>query len=165
MWTLNLSFQVLYVLCIFYGVLSDARYLVIPNWVSAVLVVSFLPYGLLFWPDFDLLSHLIIAVIVLCFSFVLYKLNWIGGGDLKLLTAVSLWMGPAHIASFIMLTTLLGALLSLFVIAVRWAANVHRSLSSEKLPTIVRRWLDEGVCPYGIAIGVAALAMVSSVFT
>jgi prepilin peptidase CpaA len=162
MLTWSLPFQAVYIFCVIYGILSDARNLMIPNWVSIVLVISFLAYSLLYWPDTDLISHLATSAFVFLLSLVFYSLNWFGGGDLKLLTAVSLWMGPTHILAFSLLMAVLGALLGLLLLALRWAVNVRGALSPEWLPRSVRRWLEDGVCPYGIAIGAAALAMAPS---
>lgn len=165
MWTSTLPFQVIYVFCVTYGIFSDIRNLMIPNWVSLILVIAFLPYSFLFWPDPELLSRLAITAAIFLLSFLFYHLNWFGGGDLKLLTAVSLWMGPAHIAAFSMLMAGLGSLLALLLIILRRAVNVRGTVSPDRLPKIVRRWVEEGVCPYGIAIGAAALAMGPQIFS
>ena len=145
-----------------YGIISDARNLIIPNWVPILLVITFLAYSLFFWPDIDLLSHLATSAFVFLLSFMVYNLNWFGGGDLKLLTAISLWMGPAHIIAFSLLMAVLGWFLGLLLLSLRWAVNVRGTLSPNRLPRIVRRWLEEGACPYGVAIGTAALVLAPS---
>jgi prepilin peptidase CpaA len=161
--TSSLVFQAVYIFCVIYGILSDARNLMIPNWVPILLVIAFLAYSLFFWPDIDLLSRLATSALVFLLCFVVYNLNWFGGGDLKLLTAVSLWMGPAHIIAFSLLMAGLGSLLGLLLLTLRWTVKVRGTLSPERLPRSVRRWLEEGACPYGIAIGTAALVMAPSV--
>jgi prepilin peptidase CpaA len=162
MLTSSLIFQAVYVFCVIYGILSDIRHLMIPNWVSIVLVIAFLAYSFFFWPEIDLLPRLGTSALVFLLGFVVYNLNWFGGGDLKLLTAVSLWMGPAHILGFGMLMALLGSLLGLLLLALRWAVNNRGTILPHRLPRSVRRWLEEGACPYGAAIGTAALVMAPS---
>jgi prepilin peptidase CpaA len=162
MLTSSLIFKAVYVFCVIYGILSDIRHLMIPNWVSIVLVLAFLAYSFFFWPEIDLLWRLGISALIFLLGFVVYNLNWFGGGDLKLLTAVSLWIGPAHIIAFSMLMAVLGSFLGLLLLALRWAVHVRGAVSPDRLPKSVRRWLEEGACPYGVAIGTAALIMAPS---
>jgi prepilin peptidase CpaA len=161
--TSSLIFQAVYIFCLIYGMLSDARNLMIPNWVPFLLIITFFAYSLSFWPDIDLLPRLATSALVFLLGFVVYNLNWFGGGDLKLLTAVSLWIGPDHIIAFSLLMAGLGSLLGLLLLTLRWAVKVRGALSPERLPKSVRRWLEEGACPYGIAIATAALVMAPSV--
>ena len=158
--TSTLPFQVFYVFCIAYAIVSDIRHLKIPNWVCAILAVAFLPYCALLWPNVDVLSHLGIALAIFLLSFLFYYLNWLGGGDVKFLTALSLWMGPLHIVAFVMLMAVLGLLLALLVINLRRYSTVGQN----RLPSILRRWVEEGACPYGIAIGIAGLGMGERIF-
>jgi prepilin peptidase CpaA len=161
---LTLSFQTLYLICVAYAILSDIRQLMIPNWVPAVLVAAFLPYTVALWPDVDLLPRLAFTAGAFLLSLWFYQLHWFGGGDVKFLTAISLWMGPIHIASFGILMAILGSLLAMFILALRQAVNVYHVVAVDRLPNIVRRWIEEGVCPYGIAIGIAALIMGPRIF-
>jgi len=147
-----------------YAIVSDIRYLKIPNWVSAILVVAFLPYCALFWPNLDVLSHLEITLAIFLLSFFCYNFSLLGGGDVKFLTALSLWMGPLHIFSFVLLTAILGALMALLVLSMRWFLKGHSTVGRERFPSIVRRWAEERVCPYAIAIGLAGLAMGPRIF-
>src|SRR5262245_7089118 len=147
--TPTFPFQAFYVFCLAYAIVSDFRHLKIPNWLCVMLAVAFLPYCALFWSNIDLLSHLKITLVVFPLSFLFYYLKWLGGGDVKFLTALSLWMGPPHILAFLMLMAVLGSLLAILILYLRWFPNVQ-----SRLPRIVRRWAEESVCPYGIAIGI-----------
>src|SRR5215510_11614298 len=126
--TPTLPFQAFYVFCTVYAVVSDIRHLKIPNWVSAILAVAFLPYCVLLWPNIDLLSHLEITLVIFLLSFFCYYFSLLGGGDVKFLTALSLWMGPLHIFSFVMLTAILGALMALLVLGLRWFLKAHSTV-------------------------------------
>jgi prepilin peptidase CpaA len=159
-----LPFQAVYLSCVGYAILSDIRHLMIPNWVPGVLVVAFLPYSVASWPDVDLLPRLAFTAGTFLLSLLFYQLHWFGGGDVKFLTAVSLWMGPIHIASFVILMAILGSLLAIFILGLRQAVNVYHIVAVDRLPNIIRRWIEEGVCPYGIAIGIAALIMGPRIF-
>jgi prepilin peptidase CpaA len=160
----TLPFQTFYVFCVAYAIVSDIRHLKIPNWICAILAFAFLPYCALFWPNIDLLSHLEITLVIFLLSFLFYYLHWLGGGDVKFLTALSIWMGPLHIFTFVMVMAVLGSLLAFLILNLRWFLNVHNTARQSRLPRIVRRWAEEGLCPYGIAIGIAGLAMGPQIF-
>jgi prepilin peptidase CpaA len=163
-WTPTLLLQIIYIYCLVYAIISDICYLKIPNWAPVILTVSSLPYFVLFWPASEIVSRIEVTVIIFLLAFFFYHHGWFGGGDVKLLTAVSLWMGPIHIASFAILMSILGSLLALFVLGLRRAVNLHDIVAVASLPNIIRRWIEEGVCPYGIAIGIAALIMGPRIF-
>jgi prepilin peptidase CpaA len=155
--------QAFYVLCVSYAIVSDIRNLKIPNWVSGNLALAFLVYCALLWPNVDLLPRFEITLVVFLLSFLFYYFNWLGGGDVKFVTALSLWMGPVHIVTFAMLMAVLGSLLALLILGLRRLLNIY-SGGGDSVPGVVRRWAKEGVCPYGIAIGIAALAMAPRIF-
>src|SRR5262245_48405560 len=159
----TLVFQAFYVFCVSYALVSDVLYLKIPNWVSGLLFVVFFLYFATFGSNIDLLGHLKITFIIFIMSFVFYYLKWLGGGDVKLLTALSLWMGPVNIFAFILLMSVFGSLLALLIQNLGWFLNVNSTVA-KLVPAIVQRWAKEGVCPYGIAIGVAGLIMGTQIF-
>ena len=59
------------------------------------------------------LGALAVAAAVFVFGFVLFARQLIGGGDVKLIAAVSLWAGPEHLALFALVTSLAGGVLAL----------------------------------------------------
>jgi prepilin peptidase CpaA len=164
-WLLEFPFLVLYLYCLCYAILSDIRALKIPNWISITLVVGFVLYAILSWGKLDLLMRLLVTAVIFCVSFVFFYRNWLGGGDVKLLAAVSLWVGPAHILAFVIIMGLLGVLLAITMMWLRPRLDADATLSRLKAPQPVARWIREGVCPYGLAIGLAGLAMVPRVFS
>jgi prepilin peptidase CpaA len=93
---------------------------------------------------------------------VLFARGWLGGGDVKLLCAATLWAGPAGTPTLLLLTGVLGGALALFLLmpfgsqiamAVR-ALLGQPSMSAERgLATPV---------PYGVAIAGAALIVILS---
>src|SRR5262245_15572251 len=112
--------QVFYVVCVSYAIVSDIRHLKIPNLVSGILALGFLLYCALFWPNVDILPHFQITLVVFVLSFLFYYFRWLGAGDVKFLTALSLWMGPVHIFAFVMLMSVVGSLLALLILSLRW---------------------------------------------
>ena len=73
--------------------------------------------------------------------FLLWMVGTAGGGDVKLLTALALWIAPLQFGQLIVLMALLGGLLTLVFGA--W----H----------IMRRRKDRLAIPYGVAISAAGL--------
>ena len=71
-----------------------------------------------------------------------------GGGDVKLATAVALWFSPAVILKFLVLMSLAGGVLTLAVVG--W----HRFKRRDGRPEI----------PYGVAIAFGALAILTQRF-
>ena len=71
-----------------------------------------------------------------------------GGGDVKLAAALSLWFSPSSVVKFLVLTSLAGGVLTLAILA--W----HRVKRREGRPEI----------PYGVAIAFGGLAILTQRF-
>ena len=94
------------------------------------------------------------AAVVLAISFTFFALGWIGGGDAKLLSATTLWVGYGLLVPYLLYATLLGGALTLLILALR---------RYPLTPFVARhKWLERlhdaksGV-PYGIALAIAGL--------
>jgi prepilin peptidase CpaA len=160
-----LGFQSIFVLCICYTIVSDFRDLKIPNWVIISLVLTFAVFAAAYLEPRAALGHLIVAIFIFLLASAFFVANWVAGGDVKLLAATALWMGPEHAAYFTMLMALVGSALALALLWIRkypYLLNTH----------IPNNWLLQrfttlavhGQCPYGVAIGVAALLAPSTLF-
>jgi prepilin peptidase CpaA len=104
-------------------------------------------------------------LVVLAFTIAFFALNWIGGGDVKLMTGAALWAGPQHIAIFLFAMSALGFLIAIVLLGLR----THGILITGLLPdnSLMRRLevlAQEGQCPYGVAIGAAAIVGVHGIF-
>jgi prepilin peptidase CpaA len=71
----------------------------------------------------------------------MFARKWMGGGDVKLLTALALWIEPTWFLQLLIMMALVGGLLTLVMGA--W----H----------IARRQRDRLAIPYGVAIAAAGL--------
>jgi prepilin peptidase CpaA len=160
-----LAFQMMFVFCMCYAVVSDFRELLIPNWIVVTLVAAFPPFAVCYLEPMTAFWHVLIALAVLALTVAFFAVNWIGGGDVKLMTGVALWAGPQHFVNFLLAMSVLGSLLAIVLIALR----TYGVLATPWLPnnSLVRRLealAKEGQCPYGVAIGAAALAAVPLTF-
>ena len=141
------------------AVVEDFRRLIIPNAVPAGLCVLW-PLHLATAPGMGLAAGAAAAgcaVAVLVAGAVLFSRGLLGGGDVKLLAAATLWVGPAGTLTLLALTGLCGGLLCLLALTplgqIAIAASGHAVLEQEggaddKRPVVV---------PYGVAISAAAL--------
>jgi prepilin peptidase CpaA len=95
--------------------------------------------GLAPWPDMAIQVALGAAVFAIFAG--LFALGWMGGGDVKLLAALALWLPLVPLLRMLIAMSLLGGVLTLIVIA------VHRFRKLTTNPEV----------PYGVAIAAAGL--------
>ena len=88
---------------IVYGALCDVTTYRIPNAVSYGLVGLFIPYALANFDNLPILLHVGTGVLVFVMCLVFWQLRWLGGGDVKFVGAIALWMGPDKILIFVIL--------------------------------------------------------------
>src|SRR5262249_48846419 len=106
-------FAAVFIWLVVFAIIIDTCKLTIPNWISIALVAGFFGFAIVGSKDTSIWQHLLIGSAVLLGSGVLFHLRWMGGGDVKLLSAVALWAGPSQILPLLLLVTLLGAGLAL----------------------------------------------------
>jgi prepilin peptidase CpaA len=150
-------------LAVIYGALSDVRSYTIPNRVSYGLALLFLVYAVLKWPELPLLLHLGIGLLVFVICLVFWQLRLMGGGDVKFVAAISLWMGPGRILLFMVFLALLSAA---FVTLLRLARIWNPYFQGSRWPGWVKHMVqkaEENAVPYGLPAAIAALATLFTV--
>jgi prepilin peptidase CpaA len=140
-----------------YAGVSDLLSMTIPNRLSLLGIAAFIiaaPIAGLGLGDIGL--HLAAGAVVLVAGFAMFAFGWIGGGDAKIAAVAALWLGLSHTLEFLLLSSVFGGMLSIFILLAR----------RRFLPVIAVRqqWImrlhdpSTGV-PYGLALGAAALAV------
>lgn len=123
----------------------------IPNWLNGVMLCLYIPFVLghpegVNWP-----MALLGGLIVFGVGFVIFTMEWMGGGDIKLLIASAPWVGWDKLLDYTILVAILGGLLATLVWlarkAIPWMLRSNDAV--KKLPRILRE--DEPL-PYGLAI-------------
>jgi len=105
-----------------------------------------------------IMAHFVVAAVVFALATAFFVAKWVGGGDVKLLTAVALWMGPEHGALFTLLMAVLGAVLATALILIKYYGElVAQSVWDFPFFKRLAELAHAGECPYGVAIGIAAL--------
>ena len=139
----------------------DAATLIIPNWISLVLIALFPAAALaagLTWAEVGM--HAGVGFASLLVGVALFAGGIIGGGDAKLFAAVALFIGASAFLPFLFMVALAGGVLACVIIGLR-------SLPSTGL-TVYAPWLERIVpkaktgIPYGVAIAAGALAALPS---
>jgi prepilin peptidase CpaA len=101
------------------GALIDIDDRRLPNWLTAAVaalyaldvIVSPVPVA---WMGAFAMAGLVFAIGLAC-----YALQLMGGGDVKLLAALSLWAGTEHLALFLITTSLAGGVLAIVMLGLR----------------------------------------------
>jgi prepilin peptidase CpaA len=138
--------------------LSDwARY-VIPNQIPLAVAGLFVMHaGVLLargTVPMALVWALACGVVVFAGGAFLFSQKVLGGGDVKLMAACALWAGPNHIAEFIMVTTLYGALLSAAFLLPAFRQKSETAEAQYGVAAVLKRRL-----PYGLAIATGAVVV------
>ena len=158
-------FQACFIFLSVYAAVSDYQRLKIPNWISLALCGLFLIFAVRLNSWTDVGWHFAVGAGVFFAAVLSYACGIFGGGDVKLIGAVSLWAGPERIIEFIMLTGLLGGALGLLILAARQAVRSYPEIAGRPGPAWnIARWGRDGTCPYGIPIAIAAVISVPRMF-
>jgi prepilin peptidase CpaA len=130
--------------------ISDGARYTIPNWISIALVIGFAIMFAVCFEHVSLWPRIWTALGMLGFGSVIFAFGLMGGGDVKLWSAVALWLGPDLVWTHLVLVALLGGLLGLGLLTARRlrVARTGKGLA-----------LGESFVPYGIPIAVGALLL------
>jgi prepilin peptidase CpaA len=141
---------------------EDFRRLIIPNLLPILLCATWPVYFAAAPSLSGALAAVGCALAVFLVGAVLFARGYLGGGDVKLLSAAALWAGPAGVPTLLLLTAVLGGALALFLLMPlggQIALSARLMLGQPALPAA--RGLAMPV-PYGVAIAGAALIVVVS---
>ena len=138
---------------------SDLRLRRLPNvWVSAFAALYLLEAALNGTTLREFSAHAALGALSLALAALLFRLRWLGGGDVKLGAAVFFWCGSAYAVALLIIISAFGALLAFSMLALAWAFR-HPAYSG-----LARRmtWISaaRGV-PYGVALAIGGIIAVS----
>ena len=146
-----LSLTVLMLLVIYFDLTSFT----IPNWLNGILICLYILFLLVTPEVINWQMSLSGAGIVFALGFVVFGMNWMGGGDIKLLIALALWVGWSLLLEYILIVAILGGLLAVVIWLMRKALPwVLPKSDMSKYPRILK---DDEPVPYGLAIAGAFL--------
>jgi len=108
------------------AVVGDLRTRTIPNWLNAAIALCAIPFwwfsGLSLWPDVAL--HIAVAALVFAIFALAFHLGAMGGGDVKLIAAIALWLSPVAVIKLLVIMSLAGGVLTLaMLVRHKWAKS------------------------------------------
>jgi prepilin peptidase CpaA len=135
------------------AVFADLEELRIPNQVCIALVALYPAYVLASGGSVDWAGALLVALAVFAAGIVPFAVGWIGGGDVKLMAATALWIGPASAIDFLLVMALVGGAMAVVMLSeYRFAlARLAEVTGCEDIRDAV---LGRAI-PYGVAIAAA----------
>lgn len=123
--------------------IQDARSREIANWKNAAIAllapVWWVAIGLSPWPDMAL--QLGVAILVFAVFCVAFHFGQMGGGDVKMIGALALWLTPGPLLTMLMTMSIIGGVLTIIMLV------EHKIRQSNTALEI----------PYGVAIAFAGL--------
>jgi prepilin peptidase CpaA len=135
--------------------LDVTRY-IIPNWLVGS-VLALYPLVVFMSPvALDWQMALAALGIVFAVGYVFFIMRWMGGGDIKLIIACSLWVGLGHLVDFIFVLSIIGGAFSLALLFLRKAMPHIPNKSGKALPRVLQVGAP---VPYGVAIAAAFLLL------
>lgn len=138
-------------LLLLWAAIVDLRTRTIPDWVS-IAIAAMAP---LFWwgagVDFypDVIERLCGAYLVFILFFGMFCLGGMGGGDVKLGTAVAMWFAPMATLTFVVFTSIAGGMITI----IAWFHH-HK----------IRKAEGKTEVPYGVAIALGGIWLLAQRF-
>jgi prepilin peptidase CpaA len=128
----------------------DWRTRTIPNGLNAAMALLAIPFwwvsGLELWPDIAL--QIGVAALVFALFVGAFALGAMGGGDVKMIGAVALWLPPLAVLQLLVIMSIAGGVLTLAMV----------------IPHRIAKSANQLEIPYGIAIAFAGLWLISERF-
>ncbi len=127
--------------------IQDARVREIANWKNAAIALLaplwWWANGLPIMPD--MAAQVLIAVVVLVLFYGAFAMGWMGGGDVKMIGALALWLPGQTLLFMLTIMSIIGGVLTLLMMVDHWRT---------KSPGAVET-------PYGVAIAMASMIALS----
>ncbi|HEY0111649.1 MAG TPA: prepilin peptidase [Allosphingosinicella sp.] len=129
---------------------GDWRSRIIPNWLNGTIALLAIPFwwstGLPLWPGVAL--QIAVAAGVFGLFALAFRFGAMGGGDVKLITALALWLPAAALPKLLVIMSIAGGVLTIAMLV------PHRFAKTGGQPEI----------PYGIAIAFAGFWLIGERF-
>ena len=135
----------------------DVLRLRIPNMIPLALVALFALQLLIGRGVAAPLDHLLAMGLALAVLLPLFALNMLGGGDVKLLAAVALWLGMGKLAALMILVGIVGGVFALLWLAMRWL--IRTGLGGRTLPPSLQA---HAPLPFALPITIVAALLFPS---
>ncbi len=137
--------------------LTDLQEYRIPNSITMAIAALYPAYALLPGAEADVLGAVLLAAAVLAIGTGLFALGVLGGGDVKLIAAVTLWIGPAGFLEFLLIMAICGGVIGLAQSS-QWRFGLAQFAADHGEDGFARTLIGRDV-PYAVAIVIATLVV------
>ena len=141
-----------------WAALSDIRNFIIPNRIVVAILLLYPVHASTSFVQVDWPADLVTGIVVLFFGTLLFRAQIVGGGDVKLLAAVSIWAGGELALPMILLTVIAGGVLGVITLGTNVWVNRGTGL-------LTLSGLRKERLPYGAAIGFGGLYVIAQLLT
>lgn len=128
----------------------DLRSRSIPNELNAAIAILAIPFwwasGMAFWPDAVL--HVAVAAGVFGLFAIAFAFGAMGGGDVKMVSAVALWLSPEAVFLLLVIMSIAGGILTAVMMVRHRVAKAQHQLE----------------IPYGVAIAIGGFWLIGERF-
>jgi prepilin peptidase CpaA len=170
----------LFCMAVIYGAICDVRTYTIPNGISYGLILLFIVFAILvslnpkeiYFAELHpnsfhippIAYNFFYGLVVFVFFVFFWRLGWVGGGDVKFISAISLFMGLDDVLAFVVLLSVI-ALAMVFVLKSIPVISVRMGIKSlpQFLANMVAK-IQQRQIPYGVPAAMAALIVIPDVF-
>jgi prepilin peptidase CpaA len=142
------------------AVVSDIEALRIPNRICMAIAALYPVHVLASLEPVDWLGAIAVAFGVFAVGLVPFAAGVMGGGDVKLIAVTSLWAGPALVLEFVLLTTVIGGAIAIFMLT-QWRFTLAQACEFVGGEGMRDVFLGRSI-PYAIAIAAAAYLIVGT---
>jgi len=136
--------------------LGDVKTYRIPNTISLALLGLYPIYALSAPHAVAPLAALGVMATVLALGFAAFSLRLVGGGDVKLLTALSLYAGPGLVMELMLVTAIAGGAIALALMSHQTRHALASALDQVGSRNLRNAVLTDAI-PYGLAIAAGAI--------
>lgn len=167
---LTILLLILFSLLMGWAVYSDLVSLTLSNRLCLTTALLYPVYLLVIYVDGhglpvqDIMVSVAISAVIFIICVGFFALNIMGGGDVKLIPAVALWAGAAHILNYLFITSLVGGLFAAAIIVKNRIKASKYYKSSVNINLSVQKE-SESVVPYGVGIAIGGLYVAFQLFT
>ena len=152
----------LFVFAMLSAAVSDLTTYTIRNNLVLALLVAYLAFAPIVGISGQEIGRSVVAAgMVLLFFFALFAAGWVGGGDAKLATVTTLWLGADHALSYLLVLSLLGGVLAVAFYFFT-ASPLPKRLANLAWIARLRARRQSTELPYGVAITLAGLCVLPS---
>ncbi len=150
------------VLLLVFAALHDIGFRTVPNRVSVALLVCGIVLRTFDGGTHELFWGVLCGAAVFLVTYACWRFGWMGGADVKLLTAAAVFVPPGMVPTLLLTTSFAGGLIAMVYIVGSWMAP--RPLPARPSGLMRRAWRCElrrlrrrGPLPYAAAIAIGGV--------